>query len=63
MSNHDHRGGFGSTTIPTIRLITSSGTLLQRDTDRYETDRKLHLGDNEWHETTLIDRRKLKIGR
>ncbi|GAB3317278.1 hypothetical protein GCM10027355_11990 [Haloplanus salinarum] len=32
--------------------------LLQRDRDRYETDRKLHLGKNEWHETTLIYRRK-----
>ncbi len=32
--------------------------LLQRDQDRYETDRKLHLGNNEWHETTLIYRRK-----
>ena len=32
--------------------------LLQRDQDRYETDRKLHLGDNEWHSTTLIYRRK-----
>ncbi|MDL0136550.1 transposase [Halobacterium salinarum] len=32
--------------------------LLQRDKDRYETDRKLHLGDNEWHSTTLIYRRK-----
>ena len=32
--------------------------LLQRDRDRYETDRKLHLGNNEWHETTLIYRRK-----
>jgi IS4 transposase len=32
--------------------------LLQRDQDRYETDRKLHLGKNEWHETTLIYRRK-----
>jgi IS4 transposase len=32
--------------------------LLQRDQDRYETDRKLHLGRNEWHETTLIYRRK-----
>ncbi len=27
--------------------------LLQRDQGRYETDRKLHLGKNEWHETTL----------
>ena len=32
--------------------------LLQRGDDRYETDRKLHLGKNEWHETTLIYRRK-----
>ena len=32
--------------------------LLQRDQDRDETDRKLHLGKNEWHETTLIYRRK-----
>jgi len=32
--------------------------LLQRGQDRYETDRKLHLGENEWHETTLIYRRK-----
>ena len=32
--------------------------LLQRSQDRYETDRKLHLGKNEWHEATLIYRRK-----
>jgi len=32
--------------------------LLRRKQDRYETDRKLHLGKNEWHETTLIYRRK-----
>ncbi len=32
--------------------------LLQRGQDRYETDRKLHLGKNEWHETTLIYRRQ-----
>ena len=32
--------------------------LLQHGQDRYETDRKLHLGKNEWHETTLIYRRK-----
>jgi IS4 transposase len=31
--------------------------LLQRDQGRYETDRKLHLGKNEWHETTLVYRR------
>nr|WP_267621071.1 transposase [Halobium salinum] len=32
--------------------------LLKQGKDRYETDRKLHLGDNEWHSTTLIYRRK-----
>ena len=32
--------------------------LLHRDRDRDGTDRKLHLGKNEWHETTLIYRRK-----
>jgi hypothetical protein len=32
--------------------------LLQRNQDRYETDRKLHVGKNEWHRTTLIYRRK-----
>lgn len=32
--------------------------LLRRDQDRYEIDRKLHLGKNEWHKTTLIYRRK-----
>jgi len=32
--------------------------LLERGMGRYETDRKLHLGKNEWHETTLIYRRK-----
>jgi len=32
--------------------------LLRRGQDRYETERKLYLGKNEWHETTLIYRRK-----
>jgi hypothetical protein len=32
--------------------------LLKRGKDRYETDRKPHLGDDEWHPTTLIYRRK-----
>ncbi|WP_122090930.1 transposase [Halalkalicoccus subterraneus] len=32
--------------------------LLRRNQDRYETDRELHLGNNEWHQTTLIYRRK-----
>jgi IS4 transposase len=44
------------------RMQTSEKTqakrLLKRGKDRYETDRKLHLGDNEWHPTTLIYRRK-----
>jgi len=30
----------------------------RRGQERYETGRKLHLGDNEWHSTTLIYRRK-----
>jgi IS4 transposase len=32
--------------------------LHQRSQDRYETDRKLHLGKNEWHQTTLVYRQK-----
>jgi hypothetical protein len=32
--------------------------LLKRGKDRYETDRKSHLGNHEWHHTTLIYRRK-----
>jgi IS4 transposase len=32
--------------------------LLRRGQDRYETDRKLHLGDDEGHSTTLVYRRK-----
>jgi hypothetical protein len=32
--------------------------LLQRNQGRYETDRELHLGKNEWHETTLVYRQK-----
>ena len=35
--------------------------LLQRDKDRDESERKLHLGDNEWHSTTLICRWKENI--
>lgn len=31
--------------------------LLQHSVDRYETERKLHLGNDKWHETTLIYRR------
>ena len=36
--------------------------MLQRDRDRYETDRKRHLGKNEWDGTTLIYRRKEDSG-
>jgi len=32
--------------------------LLQRNVDQYTSERGLHLGDNEWHETTLVYRRK-----
>ena len=32
--------------------------LLRRDQDYYTTDRKLHLGKNEWHETTLVYKRR-----
>jgi IS4 transposase len=32
--------------------------LLQRGQDYYTTDRKLHLGKNEWHETTFVYKRK-----
>lgn len=32
--------------------------LLEQNQDRYETERKLHLGHNNWYETTLIYRRK-----
>jgi len=32
--------------------------LLKRGQERYETDRKLNLGKNKWHETTLIHRRE-----
>lgn len=37
--------------------------LLQRDQDHYVTDRKFHLGNNEWHETTLQYRRKTNSNR
>jgi len=53
--------GLSSYVVPK-RMQTSEKAqakrLLQRDQDRYETNRKLHLGKNEWHETTLIYRRK-----
>lgn len=41
-----------------IIYATRAKRLLQRDRERYETDRKHHLGKNEWHETTLAYRRK-----
>jgi IS4 transposase len=44
------------------RMYTSekaqANRLLRRGQDRYTTDRKLYLGNNEWHETTLCYRRK-----
>ena len=52
----------GVTYVVPKRMHTSEKAqakrLLQRDQDRYVTDRKLHLGNNEWHETTLQYRRK-----
>lgn len=32
--------------------------LLKRGQDYYVSDRKLHLGKNEWHETTFVYKRK-----
>ncbi|RLM56941.1 transposase, partial [Halorubrum sp. Atlit-26R] len=52
----------GVTYVVPKRMHTSEKAqakrLLQRDQDRYVTDRKLHLGNNEWHERTLQYRRK-----
>ncbi|RJT07594.1 transposase [Halococcus sp. IIIV-5B] len=43
------------------RMYTSEKTqakrLLQRGQDYYAADRKLHLGKNEWHETTFVYKR------
>ena len=36
---------------------TQAKRLLKSETDRYVNDRKLHLGKNEWHQTTLVYRR------
>jgi hypothetical protein len=66
---HDRYAGSTSCEMETLfrlfvpkRMQTSEKAqakrLLKRGKDRYETDRKLHLGDNEWHSTTLIYRRK-----
>lgn len=52
----------GLTYVVPKRMQTSEKAqakrLLQRDQNRYVTDRNLHLGSNEWHNTTLIYRRK-----
>jgi IS4 transposase len=52
----------GLTYVVPKRMQTSEKAqakrLLERDQDRYVTDRKLHLGSNEWHETTLQYRRQ-----
>jgi IS4 transposase len=57
----------GLTYVVPKRMQTSEKAqakrLLQRDQDRYVTDRKLHLGNNEWHETTLQYRRKRNSNR
>jgi IS4 transposase len=49
-------------TCPTRSIDGASSTLANSSTRcrsvRYETDRKLHLEKNQWHETTLIYRRK-----
>jgi len=52
----------GVTYVVPKRMQTSEKAqaerLLDRGQDRYVTDRKLHLGNNQWHETTLQYRRK-----
>lgn len=57
----------GLTYVVPKRMQTSEKAqakrLLQRDEDHYVIDRKLHLGNNEWHETTLQYRRKKKSNR
>ena len=57
----------GVTYVVPKRMHTSEKAqakrLLDRGQDRYTTDRKLHLGNNEWHETTLQYRRKRKSDR
>ena len=52
----------GLTYVVPKRMQTSEKAqarrLLRRDEDYYVTDRSLHLGSNEWHETRLVYRRK-----
>jgi IS4 transposase len=52
----------GLTYVVPKRMYTSEKAqakrLLRRDQDYYTTDRKLHLGKNEWHETTFVYKRK-----
>ncbi|WP_267644086.1 transposase [Haloarchaeobius amylolyticus] len=54
----------GLTYVVPKRMHTSERAqakrLLKSDTDRYVNDRKLHLGKNEWHQTTLVYRRNEK---
>ena len=51
----------GLTYVVPKRMHTSERAqakrLLKSETDRYVNDRKLHLGKNEWHQTTLVYRR------
>ena len=48
----------GLTYVVSKRMYTSEKVqakrLLRRDQDYYTTDRKPHLGKNEWHETTFV---------
>ncbi|MEA5389448.1 hypothetical protein VB773_22660 [Haloarculaceae archaeon H-GB2-1] len=52
----------GLSYVVPMRMQTSEKAhakrLRQRDQDRYETERKFHLENTEWHETTLIYRRR-----
>lgn len=52
----------GLTYIVPKRMYTSEKAqakrLLRHGQDYYTTDRKLHLGNNEWHETTFVYKRK-----
>ena len=52
----------GLTYVVPKRMFTSEKAqakrLLRRGQDYYTADRKLHLGKNEWHETTFVYKRK-----
>lgn len=52
----------GMTYVVPKRMHTSERAqakrLFERGEDRYVTERKLHLGRNEWHETTLLYRKR-----